>query len=91
MEYRTLGSTDLKVTAIGLGTWTMGGRWWGEVDDAESIATIHKALDLGVNFIDTADVYGFGRSEKVLGQALGARRKDILLATKVGKLRRSQV
>ena len=62
----------------------MGGRWWGEVDDEESIATVHKALDLGVNLIDTADVYGFGRSEKVLGKALGARRKDILLATKVG-------
>ena len=84
MEFRTLGSTGLKVSAIGLGTWTMGGKWWGEVNDDESIAAIKKALDLGINFFDTADMYGFGRSEKVLAEALGDQRKEIILATKLG-------
>lgn len=84
MEYRTLGSTGLSVSAIGLGTWTMGGRWWGPANDADSIATIHTALDLGINLVDTADVYGFGRSEKLLGQALTTRRDDVVIASKVG-------
>jgi len=84
MQYHTLGTTDLNASAIGLGTWSMGGRWWGEVDDSESIATIHKALDLGINFFDTADIYGFGHSEKLLARALTERRKEAVVATKVG-------
>ncbi|NIR51910.1 aldo/keto reductase [candidate division KSB1 bacterium] len=84
MDYRTLGSTGMSASAIGLGTWTMGGRWWGQIDDADSVATIKRALDLGINFFDTADVYGFGRSEKVLAEALKGRREDVLIATKVG-------
>lgn len=84
MKYHPLGTTDLSVSAVGLGTWSMGGRWWGDVDDSESVATIHKALDLGINFIDTADIYGFGHSEKLLGQALAERRKEVVIATKVG-------
>jgi len=84
MEYRTLGSTGLQVSAVALGTWTMGGRWWGPANDDDSIATIQKALDLGINLFDTADVYGLGRSERLLGQALGARRKEVFIATKVG-------
>ncbi|MFQ5754331.1 MAG: aldo/keto reductase [bacterium] len=84
MEYRTLGSTGLRVSVVGLGTWTMGGRWWGPAKDSDSVAAIQKALELGVNFIDTADVYGFGHSEKILGQTLGEQRKHVILATKVG-------
>jgi len=84
MEYRTLGSTGLNVSAVGLGTWTMGGRWWGPVNDADSIAAIRKALELGINLIDTADIYGFGRSEEIVAQALGIGRQDVIIATKVG-------
>lgn len=84
MKYQTLGNTDLNVSAIGLGTWSMGGRWWGDVDDAESLATIQRARELGINFFDTADIYGFGHSEKLLGQALAEHRKEVIIASKVG-------
>ncbi|HEX8995143.1 MAG TPA: aldo/keto reductase [Ktedonobacterales bacterium] len=74
METRQLGVSDLQITPIGLGTWAIGGgNWefgWGSQDDEESIATIHRALDVGVNWIDTAAVYGLGRSEEVVGRAL---------------------
>ena len=74
METRQLGVSELKITPIGLGTWAIGGgNWefgWGSQDDEESIATIHRALDMGVNWIDTAAVYGLGRSEEVVGRAL---------------------
>ncbi len=74
METRQLGVSDLKITPIGLGTWAIGGgNWefgWGSQDDEESIATIHRALDMGINWIDTAAVYGLGRSEEVVGQAI---------------------
>ncbi|HEX9831075.1 MAG TPA: aldo/keto reductase [Thermodesulfobacteriota bacterium] len=83
MEYRRLGSSDLELSEIGFGCWAMGGGW-GQIDDRESIATARRAIDLGINFFDTADIYGFGHSEKMLAQALGARRKDVIVATKVG-------
>ncbi len=83
MEYRRLGNSDLKLSAIGFGCWAMGGSW-GETEDKESIAAARRALDLGINFFDTADIYGFGHSEKVLAEALGSRRKDVIIATKVG-------
>jgi aryl-alcohol dehydrogenase-like predicted oxidoreductase len=74
METRQLGVSDLQITPVGLGTWALGGpNWefgWGAQDDAESIATVHRALDLGMNWIDTAAVYGLGRSEEVIGRAL---------------------
>lgn len=74
MELHQLGASDLTITPIGLGTWAIGGgNWesgWGPQDDEESIATIHRALDMGVNWIDTAAVYGLGRSEEVVGRAL---------------------
>ena len=63
MKYRLLGDTDLRVSEIGLGTWSMGGHWWGAMDDRAAIATIHRALELGVNLIDTADIYGFGHCD----------------------------
>jgi aryl-alcohol dehydrogenase-like predicted oxidoreductase len=84
MEYKRLGSTDLKISRVGFGCWAIGGHGWGMVDDNNSIAAIRKALDLGVNFFDTADVYGFGHSETVLGKALGADRKKVVIATKFG-------
>jgi len=83
MEYRRLGDTDLEISEIGFGCWAMGGGW-GQIDDKESIAAARRALDLGMNFFDTADIYGFGHSEEVLAKALGARRKDVIVATKVG-------
>ena len=83
MEYRRLGSSELKLSEIGFGSWAMGGGW-GQTDDKESIAAAKRALDLGVNFFDTADIYGFGHSEKMLAEALGARRKGVIVATKVG-------
>lgn len=83
MEYRRLGNTDLKLSVIGFGCWAMGGGW-GQTDDRESIAAVRRTLDLGINFFDTADIYGFGHSEKVLSKALGPRRKDVIIATKVG-------
>ena len=67
MQHRTLGRTGWKVSDIGFGAWAIGGSW-GNVDDTESMATLHRALDLGVNFFDTADVYGDGRSERLLAR-----------------------
>ena len=73
MNTRPLGNSDLHITPIGFGAWAIGGDWqfgWGDQDDAESIAAIHRALELGVNWIDTAAVYGLGRSEEVIARAL---------------------
>lgn len=88
MERRKLGYTDLYLTTIGLGTWAIGGGgWaygWGPQDDAESLKTIHRALDLGINWIDTAAVYGLGHAEEVIGQAIAGRRDEVIIATKCG-------
>lgn len=82
MDYRRMGTSDLVVSAIGFGCWEMGGVNYGPVDATEATAAIHRALDLGVTLFDTAPTYGFGASETLLGQALGARRKDIVLVSK---------
>ncbi len=81
-----ISNTDMKASRIGLGTWAIGGWMWGGTDEKESIRTIHTALDKGVNLIDTAPVYGFGRSEEIIGKAVKehGNRDDIILATKVG-------
>ncbi len=87
MEQRRLGDTDLMLTTIGLGTWAIGGSWefgWGPQDDAESVRTIHRALELGINWLDTAAVYGLGHSEEVCGRALKGRRDEVIVATKCG-------
>ncbi len=84
MEYKKLGSTDLLISRIGFGCWAIGGHGYGNVNDDESIKAIHKALDLGVNFFDTADVYGFGHSEKILSKALGSQKDNVIIATKFG-------
>lgn len=83
METRRFGDTDIDVTPVGLGTWAIGGWMWGGTDEAESIKTIHTAIDRGIGLIDTAPVYGFGRSEEIVGKALaGGRRDKVVLATK---------
>jgi aryl-alcohol dehydrogenase-like predicted oxidoreductase len=89
MKTRKLGYTDLHLTTIGLGTWAIGGGevafGWGHQDDADSIAAIHRAIDLGLNWIDTAAVYGGGHSEEVVGQAIAGRRDKVFIATKCGR------
>ena len=84
MEYQKLGTTNLEVSKIGFGCWAISGHGYGKVDDQESIMAIHKALDLGIIFFDTADVYGFGHSEKILSKALGSLRDKVIIATKFG-------
>ncbi|MGW1952073.1 aldo/keto reductase [Streptomyces sp. NPDC001920] len=92
---RTLGRSGIEVSALGFGCWAVGGEWqaadgqplgWGKVDDEESVRAIRRALDLGVTFFDTADTYGAGHSERVLGRALGKRRADVVVATKWGNV-----
>lgn len=91
MQYRKFGNTDLLVSEIGFGAWAIGGNamvgntaiGWGKADDAVSAAAIHKALDCGINFFDTADFYGLGHSENLLGKHL-KKNKEIVVATKVG-------
>ncbi|RJO65841.1 MAG: aldo/keto reductase [Myxococcales bacterium] len=87
MQTRRLGKTDLELTVIGLGAWAIGGPWvygWGPQNDKDSLATIKRALDAGINWIDTAAVYGLGRSEQVVGQAIKGRRDEVIVATKCG-------
>jgi aryl-alcohol dehydrogenase-like predicted oxidoreductase len=87
VHYRTLGNGTLKVSAVGLGCMSMSGAY-GKYDDAQSIAVIHRALDLGVNFLDSSDMYGWGHNEELLGKALAGRRDTAVLATKFGNLRK---
>ena len=85
MEYRNLGETEMRVSEIGLGTWAFGSEW-GTVSDEDSYAALNRAIDLGVNFLDTADVYGHGRSEELIGRLLKERPGDeIFVATKAGR------
>lgn len=90
MEKRHFGNSDMEITTIGLGTWAIGGEgWaaaWGPQDDDESIETIHGALDLGINWIDTAAVYGLGHSEEVVGRALKGRAERPYIFTKCGRV-----
>src|SRR5580765_5987423 len=84
MKYRELGRTGWKVSEVSFGSWAIGGAW-GDVDDRESLAALHRAVDLGVNFFDTADVYGDGRSERLLAQLKRERSEDLIIATKAGR------
>src|SRR6266508_4047682 len=80
MEHRTLGRTGLRVSTYCLGTMVIGA--WGNTDHDECVSMVHAALDAGVNFVDTADVYAFGESEEIVGRALRGRRDNVILATK---------
>lgn len=84
MKYVRLGQSDLQISRIGFGCAAMSGYYYGKVQDDESVAAVHRALELGVNFFDTADVYGLGHAEEVLSKALGKRRSDVIIATKFG-------
>lgn len=84
MNYRELGRTGWRVSNVSFGAWAIGGTWGG-VDDRESLAALHRAVDLGVNFFDTADVYGDGRSESLLAQLKRERAEEIIIATKAGR------
>ena len=85
MQYRPLGRTDMTVSTVSFGAWAIGGSW-GEVDDAESLRALHAAIDAGVNFVDTADVYGDGRSERLLARLRRERPRDpFYVATKAGR------
>src|SRR5665811_1780553 len=95
MLYRDLGRTGIRVSAIGFGGWAIGGPaeasgtpfGWGRTSDEESLGAIRRARDLGVTFFDTADSYGFGRIESLLGMVLSRKREDVIIATKVGVVR----
>jgi len=86
LEYIKIDGTNLVSSRIALGTWAIGGWMWGGSDEKESIRTIHAALDQGINLLDTAPIYGYGRSEEIVGEALRqrGRRESVILATKVG-------
>lgn len=92
MKNRTLGRSGIEVSPLGMGCWAIGGPFrfltieagWGNVDDAESIRTVHRALDGGITFFDTAANYGTGHSERILGQALAGKRDRVVIATKFG-------
>jgi len=84
MQYRELGRTGFRVSTISFGAWAIGGSW-GAVDDAESLAALHRAIDLGVNFFDTADVYGDGRSERLMARLRRDRPGRLYVATKAGR------
>lgn len=97
MKTRKFGNTDLQVSEIGFGSWAIGGGamvgdtaiGWGNADDATSKKAIHKALELGINFFDTADIYGLNHSEELIGSTLG-NKKDVIIATKVGNVARNE-
>ncbi|MBN2658056.1 MAG: aldo/keto reductase [Spirochaetales bacterium] len=84
MEKRKLGNSGISVHPIGIGLWAMGGNQWGPTEDRESLSTIDRALELGIDFFDTADVYGDGHSEVLLGKAMKGRRDKFVLGTKIG-------
>ena len=83
MQYRILGRTGLQVSEIGFGSWGIGGKMWADSNDEESIKALHRAIELGVNFIDTALVYGDGHSERLIGKVLKETRENVYVATKI--------
>ena len=84
MKYRQMPRTDLTLSEVGFGVWTLGTNWWGRIEDAEKTALLENAVELGINFFDTADAYGDGYGEEILATVLGHRRNDIIIATKFG-------
>ena len=84
MKHRVIPNTDLKVSELGFGTWTLVSDWWGLVSEEDSIKLVHKAIDLGINLFDTADQYSSGDNERVVGEALKGLRNEVILCTKFG-------
>jgi aryl-alcohol dehydrogenase-like predicted oxidoreductase len=85
MDYRPLGRTGFRISPISYGAWAIGGDAWGKTDDAESMRSLNRAVDLGVNFFDTADVYGDGHSERLIGRLKKERTEELIVATKAGR------
>jgi aryl-alcohol dehydrogenase-like predicted oxidoreductase len=84
LKYRQLGNTDLSVSEVGFGVWTVGTSWWGKIEEPQGINLLRQAFDLGVNFFDTGDTYGEGYGEEILAKALKQQRHDIVIGTKFG-------
>jgi methylglyoxal reductase len=84
MRYKPLGQSGIMASVVAFGAWAVGGGFWGAADDTASVDAIHQALDAGINFIDTAPVYGLGHSEEIVGRALKGRRDHVVVATKCG-------
>ena len=84
MKYRTLGTTELEVSEVGFGVWTVATNWWGKIGEDQGIGLLIKAFDLGINFFDTADTYGDGYGEEILAKALRRQRHEIIIGTKFG-------
>jgi aryl-alcohol dehydrogenase-like predicted oxidoreductase len=84
MKYRRLGNTDIKVSEVGFGVWTVSTGWWGEVDDERSVRLLRRAYEEGINYFDTADTYGSGKGETLLNDAFGHMRDEVVISTKVG-------
>ena len=84
MRFRTYKNTDLKVSEVGFGLWTISTGWWGQFTEGEAIALMHKAFDLGITLFDAADTYGNGLSEELIAKAFPNQRDEIVIATKVG-------
>jgi len=84
MKYRTLGDTDIAVSEVGFGVWTVSTGWWGEVDDERSVRLLREAKERGINYFDTADTYGSGKGETILADAFGHVRDEVVISTKIG-------
>jgi len=84
MRYRRLGNTDIEVSEVGFGVWTLSTGWWGEVDDKRSVRLLKRAYEEGINYFDTADTYGSGKGETLLADAFGHMRDEVVISTKIG-------
>ena len=84
MKYRNLGGTDIRVSEVGFGVWTVSTGWWGEVDEARSVGLLREAFERGINYFDTADTYGSGLGETLLADAFGGMRDEVVISTKIG-------
>ena len=84
MKYRNLGDTDIRVSEVGFGVWTVSTGWWGEVDEARSVGLLRRAFERGINYFDTADTYGSGLGETLLADAFGGMRDEVVISTKIG-------
>ncbi|HSK99856.1 MAG TPA: aldo/keto reductase [Rubrobacteraceae bacterium] len=84
MRYRNLGDTDIRISEVGFGVWTVSTGWWGEVDESRSVELLRGAFDRGINYFDTADTYGSGLGETILADAFGGMRDEVVISTKIG-------